>query len=57
MESVPSIGYVLYADIGKKINNDPDEDPDELLVFSNGRSSKETVHELRTICERELECQ
>lgn len=56
MESVPSLGYVLYADIGRKINDDPNEDPDEILVFSNGRSAKEIIHDLKEKCESALKC-
>lgn len=50
--SMEDIGndFVVFGDVGLKIDNDPDEEPDEAIVYARGRSAKETFTELRNLC-------
>lgn len=42
---------VIYADCGLRCNDDPDEGPDEIIVFSGGRRCEDAMTELRRLCE------
>ena len=39
--------FAVYADVGRRLNDDPNEDPDEVIVFAAGRSCEDTMAELR----------
>lgn len=45
--STEDIGFdsVVYFDDGHFVNNDPREDPDEIIVFMRGRTPKEVIKE------------
>lgn len=51
MEEVGINQAIVYADIGDR---DEDGEPDEIIVFSEGRSCEETLEELRQLCEKTL---
>lgn len=44
------IDTAVYADCGFHINDDPNEDPDEIIVFAKGRTCEETMTALRAEC-------
>lgn len=54
--SMEDIGgqIAIYADVGLKINNDPEEDPAEAIELSCGRSCEDTFSALRKQCEEML---
>jgi len=43
LEELDSNNFCLYFDYGKTINNDPNEEPDELMELSFGRTCEETI--------------
>lgn len=51
MEDAPSLGPVVYADIGKELE---DGTPDEIIVLSKGRSCNETFVEVVERCKKKL---
>lgn len=51
MESDGKDGYIVYADYGA-VNED--NEPDEIVVFSHGRSCRATLTELRELTERAM---
>lgn len=51
MESDGRDGYIVYADYGAV---DEENEPDEIIVFSKGRSCRETLTELRELTERAM---
>ncbi|MGL5002664.1 MAG: hypothetical protein ACRDAM_06955 [Casimicrobium sp.] len=51
METLGNGEIAVYADTGARINNDPNEDPDELIELSMGRSCEDTFAALRKSCE------
>jgi len=54
MEDSPGFGPTVYADYGAVTE---DGEPDEIIVFSCGRSCEATMAELRQIVERAMAAQ
>lgn len=54
--SLEDIGVdtAVYADCGFKMDDDPEEDPDEVIVLAKGHSSEETMSALRAECEAQI---
>jgi len=51
MEDNPGLGTTVYADYGAVTE---DGEPDEIIVFSRGRSCEDTMAELRELVERAM---
>ena len=51
MEECPGSGFAIYADYGAV---DEEDEPQEILVFSNGRSCEDTMAELRELVEQAM---
>lgn len=51
MEESPGLGQTVYADYGAVTE---DGEPDEIIVFSRGRSCEDTLAELRELVEKAM---
>lgn len=51
MEDAPGLGQTVYADYGAVTE---DGEPEEIIVFSRGRSCEETLAEVRVLVEEAL---
>lgn len=44
----------VYADCGFRPDDDPEKDPDEIIVFAGKRNCEDTMADLRAKCEEEI---
>jgi hypothetical protein len=50
----PGENIAVYADIGLRLDDDPNEEPEVLLVISRGATCEDTMAHLRKKCEERM---